>query len=225
MTHDLSFNRKKGKSVNRRFREDEVTEVIFGNSLLSYLHLIHHLRWTHPNTRILCKNIYAKKSYRRLHTKASVSAKFVDVWFLDKMWTNHYQKSDKQVAILITRLPFGSAPSPGKFFITSETAFDLANELIRLKEWYPIVLSYPYTQQLPNTLRLDNDVTFVASEEADVKMDTQSKGGAGGYIDYGDTAVLYSPTNWRMVSRSVQAIVMSLFIIFRPLYGALEPIN
>ena len=50
VTHDLSFNRKKGKSVNQRVREDELPEVIFGHLFLRYLHLIRHLFWTHPNT-------------------------------------------------------------------------------------------------------------------------------------------------------------------------------
>ena len=34
VTHDLSFNIKKGKSVNQRVREDEVPKVIFGRSIL-----------------------------------------------------------------------------------------------------------------------------------------------------------------------------------------------
>ena len=31
VTHNLYFNRKKGKSVNQRVREEEVLEVIFGH--------------------------------------------------------------------------------------------------------------------------------------------------------------------------------------------------
>ena len=119
--------------MNQCVREDEVPEVIFGHLLLRYLHLIRHLRWTHPNTRILCNKIDVEKVYKHLHTKASVAGKYITIWFLDKMWTNHYQKSDKQVAILITRLPFGSAPAPGEICITSETVFDLANDLIHCK--------------------------------------------------------------------------------------------
>ena len=34
VTHDLSFNIKKGKSVNQRVRGDEVPKVIFGRSIL-----------------------------------------------------------------------------------------------------------------------------------------------------------------------------------------------
>ena len=95
---------------------------------------------------ILCNKIDVDKEYRLLHMKESVAATCIAIWFLDKMWTNHYQKSDDQVAILITRIPFGSAPEPGEFCITSETVLDLANELIHLEEWDPLVLPSPYTQ-------------------------------------------------------------------------------
>ena len=143
MTHDLSFKIKKGKSLNKRVQEDEVPEFIFGPSLLRYLHLIHHVLWTHPNKIILCNKIDVEKAYRRLHMKVSASAKCIAIWFLDKIWTNHYRKSDDQVSILLTRLPFGSAPAPGKFCITSETVFELSNDLIHCKEREPLVLTYP----------------------------------------------------------------------------------
>ena len=88
MAHDLSFNRNKGKSVNQRVREEKIPKVVFGHSMLRYLHLIHHLHWTHPSTIILCNKIDVEKSYRRLYTKSSVAAKFIAIWFLYKMWKN-----------------------------------------------------------------------------------------------------------------------------------------
>ena len=130
VTHDLSFNRRKGQSVNQRVREDEMPEVIFGHSMLRYLHLIHHLRWNHPGTQILCNKIDMEKAYWRLHTRPTIAAKCISIWFLDGMWENSYQKSEEQEAILLTRLPFGSSPAPAEFCITSETVFDLKNDLI-----------------------------------------------------------------------------------------------
>ena len=121
----------------------------------------------------MCSKIDFNKSYRRLHTKASLAAKCIVIWFLNKLWTNQYQNSDNKVAILITRLPFGSALDPGEFCITSETVFDLSNELIHCEEWDPLVFPSPYAQQLPKTLRLENDVKFGSAEEADSKMDLQ----------------------------------------------------
>ena len=86
------------------------------------------------------------------------------------MWTNQYQKSDDQVEILLTRLPFGSAPDPGEFCITSETVLDLGNDLIHCEEWDPLFLPSPYAHQLPKPLRLYDDVKFGSVEKADVKI-------------------------------------------------------
>ena len=49
------------------------------------------------------------------------------------MWNNQYHKSPDQVAILLTRLSFGSSPAPSEFCITSEMAFDLAGDLLHCK--------------------------------------------------------------------------------------------
>jgi hypothetical protein len=63
VTHDLSFNRRKGKSVNQRVREEEIPGVMFGHSMRRYLHLIHHIRRNHPNKRILCNKVDVEKAY------------------------------------------------------------------------------------------------------------------------------------------------------------------
>ena len=60
--------------------------------------------------------------------------------------------------------------------------------------------------------------------EADVKLDPSILGGTDGYIDDGASAVLDAPWNWRMVQRAAQAVVMALFLIFRPLSNLLEPL-
>ena len=149
--------------MNQRVQEDEVPKVIFGHSIIRYLHLIHHIRWPQPNTRVLCNRIDVEKAYIRLHTKASVASKCITIWFLDKMWKNQYQKPEDQVAILLTRLLFGSEPAPDEFCITSETVFHLENYLIHCKEWEPFVLPSPFAQELPKPLRLDDDVKFWSS--------------------------------------------------------------
>ena len=130
VTHNLSFNRKDGTSVNQRVREEEMPEVIYGHTMHRFLHLIHHLRWNHPHERILCNKIDIEKAYRRLHTKASVAVKCVAIWCLDSMWKNPQHQQNDEIAVLLTRLPFGSSPAPGEFSETSETMFDLANDLL-----------------------------------------------------------------------------------------------
>lgn len=225
VTHDLSHNRRKGKSVNQRVREDEVPEVMFGHAMLRFLHLIHHIRRHHPHQRILCNKIDVEKAYRRLHVQAKVAVKCVAVWFLDKMWQGTYQKSDEQVGVLLTRLPFGSSPAPAEFCVASETVFDLANDLLYCQHWDPLKLPSPYADELPSPERLDDSIPFGQAEEADVSLDPNITGGAEGYIDDGACAVLDSPGNLAMVLRAAQAVVMALFLIFRPLAGLFEPIK
>ena len=104
VTYDLSFNRKGGKSINQRVRDDELPEVIFGHAMLRFLHFIHHLRWHHPKERILYNKIDVEKSYFRLHTTVTMATKCISIWFLDKMWNDQYSKSSDQVAVLLTRL-------------------------------------------------------------------------------------------------------------------------
>ena len=224
VTHDLSFNRKEGKSINQRVREEELPGVTFGHAMLRFLHLIHHLRWHHPTERILCNKIDVEKAYRRLHTSAAMATKCISIWFLDKMWNDQYHTSPDQVAVLLTRLPFGSSPAPSEFCVTSELAFDLAGNLLHCERWDPTALPSPYADRLPAPARLPADVTFGRAEEADVKLDPTLLGGTDGYIDDGACAVLDAPWNWRMVQRAAQAVVMALFLIFRPLHALLEPI-
>ena len=137
VTHDLSFNKKEGLSINQRVREEELPGVIFGHAMLRFLHLIYHLCWHHPTERILCNKVVIKKAYRRLHTSAATATKCIAVWFLDKFLDKGYAKSDEQAAVLLTRLPFGSSPAPAEFCNTAEMAFDLAGDLLRCKVWAP----------------------------------------------------------------------------------------
>ena len=48
-------------------------------------------------------------------------------------------------------------------------------------------------------------------------------GGAEGYIDDRAYVMLDTKSNWRMVARASQAVVMALFLIFGPLAGIFEP--
>ena len=221
LTHDLSHNRESKVSVNQRVDISNMPEAIYGHALLRFLHLIHHLRWLHPNQRILCNKIDVEKAYRRLHTCAKVSSKCIATWFLDTA-----RMKDK-IAILLERLPFGSSPAPPSFCTVSETVFDLANDLMNCDLWYPHELPSPYAKRLkePDRTLASADAPFGAAEEADVKLSHSCKGGADGYIDDGACAVLDSTDNAPMVARAAQAVVMAIFLIFRPLAGNDEPIT
>ena len=195
VTHDLSHNRREGQSVNQRVREEELPGVMFGHAILRFLHLVHHLRWHHPRNRILMNKIDVEKAYRRLHTKASVTVKCIAIWFLDTVKEGIYEKTKDTVAILLTRLPFGSSPAPSEFCVTSETTFDLANDLLYCEQWDPGTLPSPYANELPPPQQQNDSIPFGSAEEADVKLDPLILGGTEGCIDDRACAVLDSPSN------------------------------
>ena len=63
VTNDPYFNQREVQSVNQWVRHEELPRVIFGFSILRFLHLVHHLHWNHPNEQIMCKNIDVEKAY------------------------------------------------------------------------------------------------------------------------------------------------------------------
>ena len=103
--------------------------------------------------------------------------------------------------------------------------FDLSNDLLFCQQWDPLKLPSPYADALPPPVRLNNSTPFGQAEETDVSLDPNITGGAEGYIYDGACAVLDSPGNLAMVLRAAQAVVMALFLIFRPLAGMFEPIK
>ena len=106
------------------------------------------------------------------------------------MWNDQYTKSTDQVAVLLTCLPCDSLPAPSKFSITSEMSFDLAGDLLCCKQWDPATLPSPYTSQIPDPVRLPDNIEFGEAAEANVKLDPSILGGTDGYINDGACAVL-----------------------------------
>jgi len=103
---------------------------MFDNAILRFLHLLHQLHWNHPQEWILWNKIDVEEAYHRLHIKVTVAVKYIAVWFLETMKDGIYQKSKDSMAILLPPLPFG--PAQAEFCVISETAFDLANDLLSI---------------------------------------------------------------------------------------------
>ena len=220
-THDLSHNRSKKESVNQRVDKSDLPPAKYGHALNRFIHLIHHIRRKHPGKRILCNKFDVEKAYRRLHTRGKIAAKCIAVWFFHDMWQGPIEESN-QVGLVLTRLPFGASPAPPNFCRTSEIVFDLANDLLVCEPWDPIAMPSPHASLLPAPKLLEDTIPFGATEEADVTLPDSCVGGVDGYIDDGACAVLDTPKNRGMVARAAQAVVMALFLIFRPLAKGLE---
>jgi hypothetical protein len=223
VTHDLSNQRRIGLSINQRVNEELMPETIYGYALLRFIHLIHHIRFNNPNSRILmCKSDF-DKAYRRLHTLPRIAAKCMAAWTTETE-DKQGNKNDKFIASILTRLPFGSSPAPCEFSNCSETIFDLANDLLHCHHWDPEELPSPYIDKLPDPERMQDSIPFGKALKADVKLPPSQKAGVEGYIDDGAIAVLDTLQTKRMVNRAQQALPMATHLVFRPQAGDAEPL-
>ena len=223
VTHDLSNQRRTGLSINQRVNEELMPETVYGYALLRYLHLIHHIRFNNPNSRILmCKSDF-DKAYRRLHTTPRIASKCMAAWETKEI--DKEGKMFKQfIASILTRLPFGSSPAPSEFSNGPETIFDLANDLLHCPHWDPEELPSPHIDKLPQPERMHDSIPFSKALKADVRLPPSQKAGVEGYIDDGAIAVLDSKQNIRMVNRAQQALPMATHLVFRPQAGTEEPL-
>jgi hypothetical protein len=226
LTHDLSDERKEGKSINQRVKTEDLPDCMYGHALSRFLHLIHHIRFHSPGKRILANKIDIDAAYRRLTTTPKISAKCSAQWFIpeEDSQGSPLLKEENKVGTILNRLPFGSSPAPAFFSQFSEFTFDLAEELIHLENWDPNSLSPPLHDLLPEPERLDDSIPFGEALETDVSFPTTKTGGSDGYIDDGANAVLDTPENEKQVNRTKNANLMSLFITFRPHMGDKEPV-
>ena len=124
----------------------------------------------------------------------------------------------------MTRLPFGSIPAPAEFSIASDIVFDLAHDLMHCPIWDPQTFPSPLQDKIPKPKRLQDDIPFGAALPADVSLPPDIKGGCDGYIDDGACVVLDSPGNQAMVTRTQEAVLMALHLIFRPHADQFEPV-
>jgi hypothetical protein len=111
ISHDLSNRKDLKRSINQRTNIDLIPDVLYGYVLLRFLHLIHHIRWSFPSRKILMNKVDIEKAYRRFHTTPKVASKCIAIWPTD---------DNKDIAVLLTRLPFGLTPAPAHFSIGSD---------------------------------------------------------------------------------------------------------
>ena len=140
--HDCTFPGPSGESCNLRVIKDDVPDCKYGHALYRFLHGISEIRRRHPNTPILITKTDMDAAYRRIH--ATMQAAVTCITIL------------ANIAYLLTRLPFGSAPAPALFSIISDSATDLAWDLALDPTWDTTTLQSNFdfldsTPQLSNT--------------------------------------------------------------------------
>ncbi len=70
-----------------------------------------------------------------------------------------------KIALITPRLTFSGAPCPYEWGIISETICDLANELLKYKDWEPENLHALVQKDIPPRQYLDDDIPFGIGQE------------------------------------------------------------
>jgi hypothetical protein len=111
-------------------------------------------RRKYPGQRILASKIDYKSAYHRgiLH--------FVTA--LQKVT----QLPEDELAILTLHLTFSGAPCPFESGVILETICDLANKLLKCKDWEPINLHALVWHKIPKRIYLDKDTPFAVGRKS-----------------------------------------------------------
>ena len=136
-THDCSFPGPSGESCNLRVHKEDIPACQFGHALRRFLHGLSDIRRRHPNTPILITKTDMDSAYRRVHAAMQAAVTCITVLM--------------EIAYLLTRLPFGSAPAPALFSIISDSTTDLAFDLSLDPTWDTSSLqsSFPFLDPKP----------------------------------------------------------------------------
>ena len=154
-THDCSFPGPSGESCNLRVRHELLDECRFGHALRRFLHGIHSIRLRFPFNIIGMSKTDLDSAYRRVHT--SIKAALSSITVLD------------DIAYLLVRLPFGSAPAPSIFSSISDTAADLAQDLCLDPSWNPSNLHSSFDLVFPTEYE-DDTVPFAPADPLVIQL-------------------------------------------------------
>lgn len=152
MTHDQSWtfdrsrydNNLAGLSVNERVVDSELTPCKCGHALVRFLHTLVLLRSTHPTEKIFIAKFDWKTACRRAHNSACAAARSIIVF--------------AGFALMALRLTFGGKPNPSKWSDISESVTDVANDLMRCKEWDPSSLHSPHQHLVGSPTSSPSDI-------------------------------------------------------------------
>ena len=123
LTHDCTFSPPSGHSINNDIDKELIDDCMYGHCLRRVLHGLHSQRLRHPKLRILLAKIDLDAAYRRL--------------IVNPKWAVTSISIVKQVAYLLTRIPFGVSSGPSRYCRVSEAIFDLIYDLFLDETWDP----------------------------------------------------------------------------------------
>jgi hypothetical protein len=125
------------------------------------------------------------------------------------------QLPDDDLAIITFRLTFGGAPCPFKWGIRSETICNLANELLKCKEWDPRTLHATVQADILAHEYLCKDVFSAIGRELIVDIPIDPRGYADVYID-NTTGLTIDLPGTHNADRLEAAIPIAIEVAARP---------
>jgi hypothetical protein len=158
-------------------------------------------RQQYPNQKILATKIDYKSAYRRgiLHSVTALKAAT--------------QLPDDATALITLRLTFGGAPFEWGVF--SKTICNLANELLKCKDWEPADLHASVQGDIPPRHSFDDNTPFAAGKELIVDIPVDPRGYADVYID-NTTGLMVNLPRTRNADRLEAAIPLAIEVAARP---------
>eukprot|EP00978_Attheya_sp_CCMP212_P016940 scaffold44783_cov43-Attheya_sp.AAC.3 len=133
-------------SMNYRVREDELTPVQFGRTMIRVIHYIVNTRRHHPKAKMYMNKFDWKVAYRRAHVSSEMAAQTIT------------QMISAPIAFVALRLTFGGRACPSRWCDLAEPTIDLANDLLACQSWDPSELHSPIQSKVPAPVSLPDTV-------------------------------------------------------------------
>ena len=165
LTHDQSFpGLASEQSINDRVDTDTLEPLIYGFMFMRVIHMIHAMRWAHPNIHILLCKFDLASAYRRMHLSAHTAAKCIC--------------STAICALVYLRLTFGGSFSPAEWCVLIELLTDLGNDIINNPFWDhdKTQATQPSPHTIPSPVLQDSAIPFAPALSANVSLNLPRHG-------------------------------------------------
>ena len=200
LTHDCSWEGPSYFSINSRIDKDLLEPLQYGRCIHRVLHNIQHVRFTHPEEKILMTKHDLDSAYRRLHWHAKCALLCITII--------------RSIAYVLTRLCFGIASGPSKWCLISETMVDFASILISNPSWDPKKIFNPKEEIYSKIDYLDDSIPLAKTKEILFKVPTTDNY-INRYIDDMITIILALD---HLIHRAIQTIPLLCLVFFRPVH-------
>lgn len=205
---DSSFSNGHCPSTNDLADEKQLTDLVYGKALERIIHQIVALRSKHPNRAIFLSKYDCDGAYLRINSHPTTCARTVVV-------------DEDGIAHIYLRMTFGGKPNPAIFCEFSETATDLANEILLCDDWHPDIVRGPLQEYIGKPKREADHVPFASSAPMAVDPEPTDTGKIDVFLDDFIATFLDSLKN----NQRVPAIIpLVLSLLGRPVADD-EPID